>query len=40
MSGSWGKRSDDPELEEIWDGIDKRPEWGKFKGTQNLITKG
>jgi hypothetical protein len=35
MSGSWGKRtvSEEPaELEEVWEGIDKRPEWGKFKG--------
>lgn len=35
LSGSWGKRmaTDDPELDEFWDGVDKRPEWGKLKGT-------
>lgn len=35
MSGSWGKRvptPEDAELEDVWDGIEKRPEWGKFKG--------
>ncbi len=36
MSGSWGKRvaPEDAELEDVWDGIEKRPEWGKFKGKQ------
>jgi hypothetical protein len=35
LNGAWGKRltTDDPDMEEFWDGIEKRPEWGKFKGS-------